>query len=239
MSESTSSAPSPIDFLAEVERILTPTYAECFTDETRKIRNLLLVTSLVLILFVFGVVAVGRDSTVPLLGVSISVTTGMRVILMILCIYFLVSFAMRSYTEWKLWRLRHQAPMIQFLGLLAKIESSWQAFTNESNRTLNSGIDALRRLTESNLELIGLEDHGRKSEIKAEREELLRRLTELENVHRSQTAAPEVKLLEAQLSYLGDALRPAGRILRIRSWWEMLFPIGFGVLAIISGVFWR
>jgi hypothetical protein len=241
MSEGSRPIALPAEFLAEIERLLTPMYAECLTDETRKVRNLLLVTSFVLVLSTLGVVEVGREGQIPLFGVGILVTTGMRALLMFLCLYFLVSFSLRSYTEWKVWRLRQQAPMIQFLDLLARIESSWQALTNDSNRTLKANMDALKRLTELNLELMQLKDQGREKRVARNREfnELHQQLTQLESLLRSQAAAPEIKLLEAQLFSLHDALRPAGRTLRIRYWWEMLFPIGFAASAMVSGLFWR
>jgi hypothetical protein len=241
MSQLPGSALSPPDFLAEVGSLLTPMYAECFTDETRKVRDLLLVTSIVLILFDFRVIEINQEMTLPLLSLTIRVTTGTRAILILLCLYFIVSLIMRSYTEWKLWRLLHQAPMMKLLDLLAKVESSWQARTTEANTTLNSSIRVLKRLTKLNLELMQVEDQGskersvRKPQLELERKELKRQITEMKNVHRNQIAEPEIKLLEAQIFYLCDAVRPAGRTLRNRFWWEMIFPIGFGVLALISG----
>jgi hypothetical protein len=242
MSSLPNATPSPPGFAGQVERLLTPAYAECFTDETRKVGNLLLLTSFVLILLDVGIVKAESKIELPVFSFSFTVTTGMGVILMAFCFCLLLLFAMRSYTEWKLWRLRHQAPMIEFLDLLAKIASSWQALTNQANSTLNSRIEVLRRVTELDLEAMQLErrrrtqEAARLEEIAAERRELDRELTESEGVDRSQTSAPEVKLLEAQLFYLHDALRPTGKILRIRFWWEMLFPAAFGALAIVLGI---
>jgi len=195
MSEHPEYTPSANDFLADVERLVTPSYAECFTDETRKVGNLLLLISFVLILLDLGIVDVDRkiELPLPLSSLSFEVTTGMGVLLLILCFYLLLLFALRSYAEWKLWRLRHQASIAGFLDLQDKVVGAWQ-------------------------------------------KEFDRWRTELENAPRSQTAESELKRREAQIVYLKDALRPAGWILRVRFWWEMLFPAAFGTLAIVLGI---
>lgn len=291
MNESPSSGHSP-DFLAEVERLLKPMYAECFTDETRKVRDLLLVISVFLILLAFGVIAVDRAPfQIPPLGLPITVTTGMRGLLIVLCLYFLVSFSTRAYAEWKWWRLRHQAPIDDFLDLETKIESSWQDLISEANKTLRSSWDVLKKQNElyqephaiSQLteefedlskkykrlsseikekrdllewsEIKKLHDHrdrivesirqvgdqlrkertARRDEIALESGALARKLAELEDRYRRQTDAPDLEVLEAQLGYLHDAVRPVKKILSMRRWFEALFPISFGIVAIVLG----
>lgn len=176
MNEPPTPTSSPADFFANAERLLTPVYAECFTDETRKVKNLLLVTSIVLILFVFGVVAVGKAVDVPLLALSITVRTGMRWILMALCAYFLLLLGARSYIEWKLWQLRNQAPMVALGNLKNTILNSWIARTNQADAKLALSLDTfLRRTEELKVEPVA------ESPLKQQRDELFQEFEKSRN----------------------------------------------------------
>lgn len=108
------------DFLAEAERLITPSYTECFSDEAR---NLLLITSFVLILLVLGTISVGSNAKaqIPPLALSITVNTGVRWMLLSICAYFLFLHTARSYVEWKLSRLRQIAPMAEYMAIRDKI----------------------------------------------------------------------------------------------------------------------
>jgi hypothetical protein len=301
MNESSSSVSLPAVFLADVERLLTPAYAECFTDETRKVRNLLLVTSLVLILFVFGVVAVGNAVNLSLLPLSITVRTGMRWMLIALCAYFLLLLAARSYIEWKLWRLRQQAPIRGLRDLSTKATYYFVEVTNSANAMLASSLDAFRggtdRLKEMILEPLAVapiqkrrdelrqqsqlllaemqrmlalpetreQEHwneyiklrNHQAEIDEEIDELddqlsqerdarhkqfmdeseaqQRQFDKAREVHGRLTTASEMKVAEAELTYIDDKVRSLSGILTIRRWFEMLFPILFGLLALLLG----
>src|SRR5262245_48191048 len=124
MTEITKTSDSAQEFLSSIERLVAPVYTECFSDETRKTRNLLLIISFVLILSSLGLVAFGREPVkVPMLEISVTITSGIRWVLVTLCGYFLVLHSARSYTEWNLWRLRHQAPAMGISDLGALISS--------------------------------------------------------------------------------------------------------------------
>lgn len=148
MKESPSSISLPTGFLAESERLLTPFYAECFTDETRKVRNLLLVTSSVLILFALSVVAVDDAVKLSPLPLYITVRTGLRWILMALCGYFLPILAARSYIEWRLWRLRHAAAAAGIADSQTKTLTSYVELHNSANAKLASSLRAFRKENE-------------------------------------------------------------------------------------------
>jgi len=122
----------------------------------------------------------------------------------------------------------------------------------EQHQTLVSEIERKRNLLAWNeihnllnqrdkifTKLMELEDQRskewseRRKQIAAKDQALAGQLSELQDLHRSQTT--ELEILEAQLFYLHDAVRPAARILPIRFWWEMLFPIVFGAAATLFG----
>src|SRR5262245_23398907 len=110
---------SGAEFARQVERLLAPVFAECFTKETRKVRDLLLISSFVLILFVLGVAQLeptGKALKIPLIG-SVIITKGVRWVLAALSAYFLLSLIARSYIEWNLWRLKQQSSILKLSNL--------------------------------------------------------------------------------------------------------------------------
>ena len=124
-------------FFSDVERLLAPLYVDCFSDETRKIRNSLLVISFVLILSALGLIAVAQGPmTVSGVWVSLSVklTSGIRWVLIALCGYFLILHSARSYIEWNLWSLRHKAPFKE----LSDLENGISTQLTESHATILS-----------------------------------------------------------------------------------------------------
>ena len=118
MTETKYSSSSVQLFLSDVERLLAPVYVDCFSDETRKTRNSLLIISFVLILSSLGLLAISQAPVgVPGFGISVKLTSGIRWVLIALSSYFLILHSARSYSEWNLWRLRHQAPFMELSEL--------------------------------------------------------------------------------------------------------------------------
>jgi hypothetical protein len=160
----TSSPDSSREFLTNIELLLSPVYAECFSDETRKTKNLLLIVSSLLILSTLGLVAFKQElPALPVLQLPITITSGIRWVLVTLCGYLLVLHSTRAYPEWNLWRLRHQAPMMQLSELNAQISSLlteryaniynvWKSITELSER-----LDKLQKDPPELLEIIARE----------------------------------------------------------------------------------
>lgn len=223
---------SYINFLEEVERLVTPNYLECFTDETRKVRNFLLAISFGLILLSLGIIKISPDATFPILGMQFAVSRGVGSLMLIVCAYFLTLYVIRSYSEWKLWRLRQQAPLSKFMELHKNLFLSWKALFDEANaRAVKSFKDAK---VQDQLSEQRLAKH--EADWNAEFEEKQRRYSELTDTYLREIEAPNIKLLEEQRRYLKDVIVRSKNILLVRFWWELIFPCVFGALAIVSGL---
>ena len=133
------------EFLGKVEQLLAPAYADCFSDETRKTRDLLLIVSALLMLSGLGLIALGPE---PLKDISVSVTGDLRWILLPLCAYLLVLHSARVYGEWKLWRLRHQAPMNELSDLVSLILAQSTERTKRMIADFALSTDVSNRLME-------------------------------------------------------------------------------------------
>src|SRR4051794_3297715 len=92
------------EFLRNAERMLTPPLMECFSEETKKVRNIVLILGFVLILLALGVVSAEESKPVelPLIKLTLTVKKGLSGVLITVCSYFLVLLAARSYIEWNL-----------------------------------------------------------------------------------------------------------------------------------------
>jgi hypothetical protein len=134
MNNSLKPLPPDAEFAAQVERLVAPMFAECFTDETRRVRNLLLTSSFALLLLVLGIVQVDQNQQVPLLGIKITVTKGLRWVLAALSAYFLASLLARSYIEWKLWRLKHQSSLLELRNLGASLAVQYITSSEPASR---------------------------------------------------------------------------------------------------------
>src|SRR5262249_14389622 len=102
MSENVQTDLSPAKFLERVENCLQGSFKDCFSDETKKIRNYLLITSFVLFLVVIGAISIGGAPVKlpsPLSGLEVTVNAGLRWILIVLCAYFGILLASRAYAE--------------------------------------------------------------------------------------------------------------------------------------------
>jgi hypothetical protein len=133
---------SPEVFAKQVERLIAPLFAECFTKETRRVRDLLLLTSFILMLLILGVVHVDATSR-KYFGITVTVIYGVRWVLAAVCVYFLSSLCARSYIEWNFWRVTHQSPLLELSRLHAEITASLAAqnsrFTSAFTSTAELG----------------------------------------------------------------------------------------------------
>lgn len=289
-------------FAADIERLAMPLFSECFTEETRTIRNLLLITGFALLLFALGVVQVEPKTKLPLLGVTITVTAGLRYVLIALSCYFFSSLLARSYIDWQLWRLKHQAPLLA----LAAIRNKMDVLSGDHSNRVNAAFATSNQLRES-LNLIrqrspaetqiaeeldtaykehqrlqsvyatesaalkakGVSTHdenlalengvmfelhkmfyrtqdlsaqldreraARLDRTSAEEIMLLRKISEADAEHQKQAVDPIADKLNARLHYMLDTINPAYATFRIRFFFEMTFPILFGLFAITFSI---
>jgi hypothetical protein len=256
------------EFITQVERLVTPGYVECFTDETRKVRNLLLVTSFVLILALLGIISIGQDSVKPPpLPINITVLFGLRWILVALCAYFLVLLGARSYTEWEFWRLRQQASLMQILELNADLRSELVSSGERVDAAFEESVQLFDKLQEKDPELERLsaqlnaayEKIGsspalshfeefmeiekrirhRRQELEPVEERLIQQFRDKSDEHLRLAKDPERAIVLARISYLAGLIPGFNWSLNIRFWFEMMFPILFGTGAILFAIIRR
>jgi hypothetical protein len=137
------------------------------------------------------------------------------------------------------------AVLEKFRAVGGEIQTLHERHTRQElaeNNELWSALSELnQRKADSFDELMGLEVQlrkersARRERIAAQDEPLARELTELQEAYRRQTAAPKMKASEDQLAYLNHSVRRVSNVLHIRLWFEMLFPMIFGALAIALG----
>ncbi len=205
------------EFLREVERVLTPTLTEPFSEETKKLRNMVLLLGFVLTLLAMGVLSVAAKPVQLPLGLTVTVTKGLTGVLIILSSFFTVVLAARSYSEWHLWRLKHQAPLLEVKGMSEQISSA-QAEISRRRRS------ELQRL-------VGLLNSGARV-TSSEAEAQFQVLADQEDQH-----GPEWQQLMAMQDTLLEMLVPTRRSFYLRLWLEAVFPLGFAGIAILWALF--
>ncbi|MDX2464117.1 MAG: hypothetical protein QNK31_06370 [Porticoccus sp.] len=214
MSEKPTGTLPALDFLREAERVLTPTMTECFSEETKNLRNVVLVIGFVLILLSLGVIsAESKPVVIPLIGLEVTVTKGLTWLLIIVCSYFLIICAARSYTEWQLWRMKHQAPLLELKGISEQISAAQIEIT----RRRLAPLERLGALAES-----GTASSTGKEE--------WNRLFDGMDPHRD---AEEWDQLKAMQDTLLEFLVHTKRSFLWRLWLEAVFPVAFGTVAIV------
>ncbi len=211
MSEKPTVTLPALDFLREAERVLTPAMTECFSEETKNLRNVVLVIGFVLILLSLGVISgESKPVAIPLIGLEVTVTKGLTWLLITVCSYFLILCTARSYTEWQLWRMKHQAPLLALKGISKQISAAQ--------------IEITRR------RLAPLERLGAIAGSGTTTSEEWNRLFEGMDPHRD---AEEWDQLKAMQDTLLEYLVPAKRSFLWRFWLEAVFPVAFGIVAIV------
>lgn len=214
MSEKPTGSLPALDFLRDTERVLAPSMTECFSEETKKLSGIVLVISFVLILLSLGVISVeNKPFAVPLIGLEVTITKGLNWLLIVVCGYFLILFAARSYTEWQLWRMKNQAPLLE----LKRINEEIMAAQLEITRMRLAPLERLGTLAKSEA-------------ASSKGKEEWNRLFEGMDPYRD---AEEWEQLKAMQDTLHEFLVPAKRSLVWRFWLEAVFPIAFGMVAIV------
>lgn len=215
------------EFLSRLEQVLASGYAECFTEETKKVRNLVLVTGFVLILSSLGVLSL-QEAEVPWLGMTVHVTKGVRGVLTALCFFFVLLLCARSYTEWHMWRLKHQAPTLELLEMNFDLASAYAEIAQQQNIVFERSMELVERIRQLPYEKGDAAIEDQLSKLKERHREVLKEYTT--------DLGPRTEQLHARLRVVLDQVRFVSRTLAIRFWFEAIFPVAFGALAILSAV---
>ena len=203
-----------LEDLASDETFVESTFSlglsECFSEETRKSRNLLLALSSVAALSATGIVRFGEEVKGPI-GTTLKVGPELKYVIGILTVFFLVLFVSRSYSEWKLWRLKNAKPE------KALADANNLVTTEVAQRTIAYEAAAQRR------------HHLRQT---------IPTLASKRQEHSIQESAAEAELDAARGAKdfavtLHDRIwthfKPLRTTRRIRLWWEAAFPVAFAL----------
>lgn len=141
MNESKKSTSSIPDFKERVKDLSKPFHKECLSEESRNVRNYLLLVSSVLLLFTFGLI-VFDNKEVQIAGGTFTLLIRIKYVLSFLNLYFLVSFIFRCYPEWVLWQLAQ--PEQQILDLRKDFRKEFSPYVEktENERELESRISS-------------------------------------------------------------------------------------------------
>jgi cell division protein FtsB len=233
--------PSSVDFLAKVDQLISPSFSECFSHETRKVRDQLLMVSVIPITVALGIATL-QDSKGDL---PVRFLHGSLLPFVLLCIYFLAEFAARSFPEWKLWRLHHQAPMLELVNLSNELGRESTKRFDEISDQVNAARRRLEQLLVEPENIADLRRQFKASEKTyqeyAERRDVWYRATDaerkaLEREIRTLYDDSYLEMVNARIEYLYGAIKPGPTVLRLRLWLDVLFPSVFGIMGISLGI---
>jgi hypothetical protein len=267
-SPAASSEPDPrntLQFLDTVEQLATPIYADCLSDATVKIRDSVFISGLVMITLGSGFLT-NNGLRFELLGFSLAASLSTKALLISVSaigVYFLVVFSTRSYADWMLWRLRHQAPIAKLLDLTVDIyrEGSNEAF--EAQAAISDASTAYFTRIEKPAGLKQLEldrdtafqqmmisttefakfnaatllYHELNDELAAEEKTWSEEVVEPAKLaHRKALEQRPNGNYAKQIAYVRDRLRPAALLIPLRFTFEIFFPILFGAAALVIAI---
>lgn len=107
------SSKDPALYYARVKRIVSRGLTDPFSDETRKIKDFLLLASFVLAVTATGIVSVQSSGEAEVFGLKLQLNGALNVLLITLCMYFEIIFVGRSYIEWRFWNLNRWTPLFE------------------------------------------------------------------------------------------------------------------------------
>ena len=147
MSDEGDDVPPLRDVLIRIEKAVGPVYEECFSEQTVKARNQLLVTSVGLILILLDL---GEASDAPeTLRWLSSLKTNASWAGALLCLYFEIVVGSRSYIDWVKWRLRHQAPAFDLLELRDQLLSAHSEVSKRINANIARSAKLVKQMAQA------------------------------------------------------------------------------------------
>ena len=215
MSDPTSSNPieDPALFLEKLDKCLSPHLQECFSEESKKLRNALLSVGLLLFLLAYGTVSFAGQGDFAGLKFEQGAKGALKAAAGAIELFFLVVYAVRCFVEWTAWKLKNLSPEWSLLALHEQLSSS-----------------ELRRIEEGQTiraELTSLVMRGRYGR---ETNELSTKLAE-------NSGGAVAERQRAMSSLLTDYLPRVQIARRCRFWFEAVFPVVFGGLSVLSAFF--
>jgi hypothetical protein len=207
MESSESPEPTIAAFMADVEKSVSPIYADCLSEATIKVRDSLLIASVAVIALASGLVK--TDGKFDVLGFSMEAFS--RDILLVgivaICGYFWLLFSLRSFSEWKAWRLRQQSPIMKLVDITNKLEAKGTLQSSQAILSIRKATDTYFERIQEPVRILELEAEYEKvaKELSEDSSHLRPDLLERWNRHR----AISERLEHERDSWMKDVVEPA------------------------------
>ena len=200
-------------FVTNLDQSLSPHLQECYSADTKALRNAVLAAGLVLILLAFGAIGLATEGG-AFAGIKFEPKQKytLQVAGAIVEGFLVVVLAVRCYVEWSGWRLKNLSPEWALLLM---------------HQELAEGI--LKRLDEEK------ELDRQRTELVFSRGYVVER-AQLSQALDDSREGDLAKRQRAMLSLIDKYLPRVQFAKRARFWLEGLFPVAFGVFAVVVSV---
>jgi hypothetical protein len=200
------------------EKIFSASMSECFSDETRKTRNILLTVCSIVAFQAFGYISYEGTTKTPI-GISIKFAGELKVIVLVISIFYLVLFATRSYSEWNLWRLKCDKPERELLEISERITQDVLDRTAE----YYSAVKDHKKVRQMPVSLTAGERELERISLSISEDKL--------------ASADQSRIIAVKRSEnLWRFFRPLRNTRILRFWWEAVFPIVFSISALSAAI---
>lgn len=196
-------------FLRQLAENLAPHLQECFSEETKSLRNVILGLGSVILLLSLGTISIGNDAEVWVLKVTINARDVLLKTGAFIEGFFLSVLLARCFVEWNAWKLKLLAPQ-------------WSLANLSHDLTVEAYARAAREAQLRNELLCGSVSPRRADEIEAELKTI---------------ASDPDAVAHAELSGLyAEKLTVAAAVRRLRFGLEVFVPIAFGAFATVTSL---
>lgn len=219
-------AVNPIDdpafFIEELQRCLSPYLQECFSKETKKLRNALLALTLGLLLLSLGALKFTGQGDLAGLKFDIERGASIKTAVALVVAFFVVIYCVRCYVEWASWRLKNLSPEWRLLAL--------------NNQLAIAQIEQMKERNELTEQVIGLQTaalNNAYTSVKASQaahSEMTSKVAELERF----TDSERQRKINGMSSLILKYVPKVGRARLFRFWLEAVFPALFGAYAVLG-----
>ncbi|MBK7462647.1 MAG: hypothetical protein IPJ50_07885 [Betaproteobacteria bacterium] len=199
-------------FLDDLTYVLSPHLQECFSDETKKLRNAVLALALILILLAVGAVEIANDGAFAGIKFEPKAKYKLQIAGAVVEAFLLIILAIRCYVEWSAWRLKNLSPEWSLLALHRELSESELIRINKEAKLRNE-------LTE----LIMQGQYGLKS-------------NQLSQILLESSQGKLAERQRAMSALVMDYLPKVQFARQARFWLEVLFPVSFGLFAVVSAL---
>lgn len=136
-------------FYREIDDTLAVLQAEFLSEATRKEQRILLALSFLLLLVARGTIQVKAEQTAEIFGLKLAISFGGTLVALggVVCLFFLVTYAIRAYADWASFSIRRARSEALIEVISRKLEYSWNGRQpkpfEETEQALELGASAV------------------------------------------------------------------------------------------------